>query len=336
MTDAPQWNRNAGAAFGAAKPEDEFYHGWGPKGDSLTETWYWGFNVPHAAINCYLYCWTHPNLNVVTTGAIIYRGVKRQHLAAELFDIPAYLRLGPVVGDGRAIAAPNGLRVDVIEPLKHIRAAFDDPGRDTSFRVDMRAMGKPIMRANNLHFEQVMHCTGKLKLRGEDFDIDSYTVRDRSWGELRPETPVPSPPYNWATGVFSEGALAFNVGSLDDPARAPEWAGAMAVDPAHVFKDGWIAKGDEQLRILSASKRTRRNMETLAPEGFDMEIEDAAGERSTLRGAVVASVPWAGWPNMVCHLALVKWQWGGLTGYGESMDVQWNDYVYRFGQIKER
>ena len=45
-------------------------------GDSLTETWYWGFNVPEARINCYAYCWVHPNLGVVSAGLFIYRGIK--------------------------------------------------------------------------------------------------------------------------------------------------------------------------------------------------------------------------------------------------------------------
>ena len=73
MSTTTDWNSNLSRAFGEAQPQDEFYHGWGPEGDSLTETWYWGFNIPEQAINCFIYCWCHPNLEVVTAGLIIYQ-----------------------------------------------------------------------------------------------------------------------------------------------------------------------------------------------------------------------------------------------------------------------
>ena len=33
---------------------------------------------------------------------------------------------------------------------------------------------------------------------------------------------------------------------------------------------------------------------------------------------------------MNCHLALVRWELDGRVGWGDSMDVQWNDYVWRY------
>jgi hypothetical protein len=334
MSSTTDWNANHSRAFGEAKPEDEFYHGWGPEGDSLTETWYWGFNVPEAAINCFIYCWCHPNLNVVTAGLIIYKGIKRHHLAAEVFDMPAYLKLGPVVGDGSAIQVPNGLTVEVIEPLGHMKLTYEDKGRDTAFAIDLRAVGRPIMRGNNLHFEQVMHAAGRLRLRGEEYPVDGFTVRDRSWGEHRPEGHNPGPPYNWVTGSFDRGRVAFNIGSCDDPAGDPEWLGKIAYQPESIFKDGWIARGDEQRRIVRASKKCWRHSEMLMPERFEIELEDEDGRIEQITGKVIASVPGFHWPNIATHLALVEWQWNGMTGFGESQDVHWNDYVYHCGQIE--
>lgn len=329
MSDADAWNANHGLSFGEAKPADEYFHGWGPKGDSLTETWYWGFNVPEAQINCFAYCWTHPNLGVATPGLIIYKGVKRQHLECELFDFTGYARLDRVVGDGRLIAAPNGMRVEVLEPLRRMRLSYSDSYRQTSCDVELRAVGRPIMRANNLHFEQVMHCKGQLKLRGENYDVDSFTVRDRSWGELRPEDHVPSPPYNWVTGVFDGGRYAFNIGSLDDPAGNPEWLGKMQVDPSKIFKDGWVARGDDQSRVVNAFKRVYRNRVSLAPERFEIDLEEESGGQTHITGDVIASTPGFHWPNICTHLALVRWCKDGVIGYGESQDVQWNDSVYK-------
>lgn len=333
MSDTAEWNSNPGLAFGEAKPEDEYYHGWGPEGDSLTETWYWGFNIPEAAINCFVYCWVHPNLGVVSPGLIIYQGIKRHHLAAELWDIIGYAKAEPIVGDGSDIKVPNGLRMQAIRPLEEVRMTFADAGRDTACDIRMTAVARPVMRANNKHFEQVMRCEGTLTLRGVEHKVDGFTVRDRSWGELRPELHNPVPPYNWVTGVFDEGRFAFNIGSHDDPKGEPEWIGRMA-PPPKIFRDGWVARGDAQSRVVRADKRVWRDAQALRPERFEIEMEEEDGTVSTMTGTVIASVPGFHWPNIATHLALVRWEMDGMVGYGESQDVQWNDYVHACGQIE--
>jgi hypothetical protein len=325
----------SGSGFGAVTDTDEYLHGDGPAGDSLTETWYWGFSVPEARINCYAYCWVHPNLGVVTAGLFIYQGIKRQHLAAELFDMPTFLS-ADVVGDGREIAVPNGLRVTVIEPLEHIRMQFADASRQTELDVELRAVAAPIVRANGKHFEQVMRTRGELVLRGERYDVDGFHVRDRSWGELRPESPAPSPPYTWVTGVFDDGALAFNVGSLDDPRRGPHWLDDYEIPASAAFKDGWITVEGRARRIVEASTLVQRLRGSLRPARIELELRDAEDQRYEITGEVMAGLPWGGWHNITCHLGLVRWGLDGRVGWGDSMDVQWNDYVWRYGQSDEQ
>src|ERR1700722_17867427 len=92
MSDQLRYVSSAGeSGFGHATSTDEYLHGTGPVGDSLTETWYWGFFVPERRINCYAYCWVHPNLHVASCGLMIYEGIKAHHLEAELFDMPMFL-----------------------------------------------------------------------------------------------------------------------------------------------------------------------------------------------------------------------------------------------------
>lgn len=333
MTDDRDWNANVGGGFGHAEPKHEFFQSpWENKADSVSQTWYWGFNVPEAHINCFAYCWTHPNLDIVTGGLMIYQGMKAQTLACELFDIRAFNKID-LVGDGSNILFPNSMRVEVIEPLQHMRLTFDDPARQTSVNVDIRATAKPLMRANNQHFEQVMKVTGDLILRGEAHKVDCYNVRDRSWGEPRPEDHAPLPPYTWVTGVFGE-EFAFNLGAHDDPARNPEWSGIYQLDPASVFKDGWVQIKGEQRRLARASKITHREFPLCRPLRHEIEFEDTAGDKYLITGDVVAQSNWAGWPNANVHLGLVKWSWNGKSGYGETQEVQWNDYIWRFGQDK--
>lgn len=326
MSDSTDWNSNIGGGFGSSRPQDEFFHGTGVADDSLTETWFWNFHVAQAAINCFAYCWVHPNLNVVTSGLMIYKGFKSQHLESELFDIRDFMS-ARIVGDGSDIQLPNSMRVRVIEPLQHLHFTFDDPARQTAVDVTLRAVSEPIMRANNLHFEQVMHATGRLVLRGEAHAVDCYAVRDRSWGEARPEMQMPAPPYTWVTGSFGAD-FSFNLGAHDDPASAPEWVGLFPV-PERIFKDGWVLVRGEKRRIVRASKSTRRQFPLCQPLTHVCEFEDDRGERYRLEGKLIAQSNWAGWSNSNCHLGLVEWDWNGRKGWGESQEVQWNDYVWR-------
>jgi hypothetical protein len=302
--------------FGTYTDKDELLHGTGPEGDSLTETWYWGFNVPEANINCFAYCWVHPNLKVVSAGLFIYQGVKSRHMACELFDVPSFMS-ADVVGDGSDIVVPNSMRMQVIEPLKHIHMTFSDPVRETEVDLHLRAVAEPVMRANGKHFEQVMHVTGSLVLRGKHHGVDCYNVRDRSWGELRPEAHNPGPPYNWITGVLDDGATAFNLGTIDTD------------DPVAALKDGWVRRDGRVLRLARATKRIERDRATLRPTKIVVDAEDTEGQTYAITGTELAGVPWGGWNNITCHLALMRWELDGRVGYGESQDVQWNDYVWR-------
>lgn len=321
------WNRNIGGGFGEATAADELYHGTGPDGDSLTETWYWGFHIPEAKINCFAYCWVHPNLGVVTSGLFIYKGRKSQHLACELFDMRDYMSMS-VIGDGSHIALPNSMEVRAVKPLEQLRMTFVDEARETSLDLDMRAVAPPVMRANNKHFEQVMHATGTLTLRGSHYAIDCYPVRDRSWGELRPEDHAAgSPPYTWVTGTFGE-TVAFNIGAHDDPTRNPDWQDLFDLDADAAFKDGWLLADGEQRRLASASLITRRDTSTLQPVEVEARMQDPTGRDYTITGKVIAVTPWSGWSNMNAQLGLVEWSWGERVGWGEVMDCHWNDYVH--------
>ncbi len=328
MSDT-DWNSNLGEGFGSHVPADEYFHGTGEPVDSLTETWYWNFHVPEAAINCFAYCWVHPTLKVVSSGLMIFQGIKTHHLQCELFDYFDYMS-SSIVGDGSDIRLPNGMRVQALKPLEHVRLTYEDPVRQTRVDVELKAVGVPIMRANNKHFEQVMHATGSLTLRGKDYAVDCYPVRDRSWAEPRPENHNPAPPYTWVTGTFGPD-FAFNVGSHDDPERNPDWADVMAV-PKRIFNDGWVVVKGEQRRVVKASKITERTTLTQAPIVHRYSFEDDKGDRYEMTGRLIAQMLWGGWSNSLCHVGLVEWDWDGRKGYGESQEVQWNDYCWLMSQ----
>jgi hypothetical protein len=327
--DNSDWTRNVGGGFGTFTAADDIVHGRnGVAGDSLTETWFWAFHVPQANVNCLAYCWLHPNLDVVSSGLMIYKGIKRHHLASELFDWYAYLD-AKVIGDGSDIRIPNGFRARALEKMRRWELSFEDTSRDTSFRVEMAALADPIVRANNKHFEQAMRVTGDLVLRGERWPVDCVAIRDRSWGELRPEAHNRLPPYTWVTGAFGDD-FAFNVGAHDDPARNPPWLTDYHVEAERVVKDGWVWREGRVLRLKHASMISERDPEMLYPTSHEVDMTDTEGTRYRLTGSIVASAPLSAFPNVVCQFALARWQMADRVGWGESQEVKWNDYLWRY------
>jgi hypothetical protein len=184
------------------------------------------------------------------------------------------------------------------------------------------------MRQNNKHFEQICRSQGQLELRGKSYTIDSFCVRDRSWGELRPENPYPLPPYTWMTAIFPSVQLYWQASGHDDPARLPEWLGKFDVPADQLLKDGWLRRDGELVRLQSMSKLTTRDPVTRRPLSHRLDLVDAHGRRYEIHGEVTASVPWQAWPNMICHTCLTQWHWNGHVGFGDTQEVQWGDYVF--------
>jgi hypothetical protein len=321
------WVRGGGTGFGDYTDLDECLH---PEaivpGDTLTETWAYMWYLPEHQVECFAFLWVHPNLNVVSGGIAAWCGLKNSHLSAELFDIRCYVS-AENVGNGRDVTLPNGMRIQIVRPFEDIRIEYEDKERGTRIDVRLSAKSPPIVRERGTHFDQVINVKGQVKLRGKALEVDGYGLRDRSWGELRPEHPYAMPPYEWLTGTFPGAGWSWHVAAHDDPVRNPDWAGLFEVNQEDVFKDGWVHRDGTLLRLRSASVITKRDPSTLRPVSHEVEFVDQQGRDYRIRGVVEASLPWSSWHNSVCHLCMTRWEADGEVGYGDTQEVQWNDYV---------
>src|SRR5579863_4550266 len=190
-------------SFGRWSAKDELLH---PEsaipGDSLTETWAYLWYIPEERIYSQIHIWVHPNLNVVTAGIGVARGHKKSMISAELMDLPAYTSAANL-GDGSDMSFANGMRVQIVEPFKKMRVTYEDAKRGNSLDLTVTDFSPPVMRGSRNHFDQATHNKGSVTLRGKSYAIDSYGMRDRSWGQLRPEVNVAGPPFTWMTGIFT-------------------------------------------------------------------------------------------------------------------------------------
>lgn len=297
--------------------------------DSLAETQYFGFKIPSAEINGLGYLWVHPNLSVVTGGAMVWQGIKPHTLAADIFDMRAFMNASLLQQDLREYKLPNGYEVRCITPMQRHRITYSDSFRKNAFEIELDAVMPPAMYNPRGHFEQTMRTKGMLTLKGKTFDVDFFAVRDRSWGKPRPEDIALSPPVAWMNGVF-DATFAFCVSALDHPDMDPEWKGAYELAENQVLKGGWVSKAGKMLPIKSVKKRTTRNPRTLFPETIDMVFIDSEQNEYRMKGKILAACHWSAWPNLSFPMAMVHWECNGQSGYGDVQEAQWADYVKRF------
>jgi hypothetical protein len=322
----------AGKPLGAIVEQDEFLHPVAPGAHySTTETSYFGFNIPEKQINGEVYVWFHPALKMMSASVYIWRGIKRSTLACEYVNHYHYLPMAEQIAD--YTIEPLGLHIRVIEPLKRVELTCKDPERDVSFKLLQSAIMPPGGRPGGHHFTQAMKVEGELNLHGERFAVNGYFSRDRSWGNERREVARNVPPISWMVGVFGDD-LAFHVLAYDEPSLGPEWVGAFpSPAPGKNLIWGYVRRDGETFSVRRAAVLTRREPDGLSPRVKELEVEDVGGKIHRIRGTVDARMPWQTWQNMNVYFCLTRWELDGRIGWGDTQDIQYNEYVRRFARF---
>ena len=144
--------------FGVCTDADDYFHPpeIHPPGNSVTETYYFGFSVPEEKICAFIYLWLHPNLKVLSGGVLLYQGRKRSFLAADYHNWLDFIDTSPINRDNGTVTLPNGLVVKINKPFHEHELVFEDKSADTRFHVFQRAAMPAAVRGGNKHFEQNM------------------------------------------------------------------------------------------------------------------------------------------------------------------------------------
>ena len=320
------------SGFGIAVAKDELLHPEINKhvmGDSVTETQDFGFSVPEARIHALCYLWHRPNLSIVTGGAWVWQGIKHTSVAAELFDMRTFMNDSALKNDLHDYRLENSYGVKILEPMKRFQMTYSDPERENSFDLIQEGVSPVVMFGDGNHFEQAMKVTGELVLRGKRYNVDCYSVRDRSWGKPRQEDKMPLPPNSWMTGVFNEN-FSFNCNVFDQVSGNPEIAGSKFAMPEDTtLAGGWIYRDGKLGRIINAKKRVARVPGSLIPAGIELEAMDDHGRSMHLRGTLIASCPWQTWANVNMGISLMRWECEGMVCYSDCQEAMWTDY-YNF------
>ena len=286
-------------------------------------THYFGFTVPEAEIGAFLYVRYQPAFPLCQGGVAVFQGMDNLEPGDMEFVDYRLTMPWPQI-EGTTITTANGLRIEFLEPGVRARVSFTSADGETRIDVLQEAVS-PLLRRGHVMpgeehnsdpsqnpggSEQFMHVTGELILRGERYEIDCLHPRDRSWRQVRVETPsAPVPPVGWSPMCFGPD-LIFNQISFEAADTDPAWLGVYEMPPdrpTHHF--AWLY-ADGEFRPIT---RIRRNVLERHPRlhaAIRQEIEawEEGGAVHKFTGTAIAMTAMPAWPNVSFTDSVFRWE----------------------------
>lgn len=316
--------------FSEMRPEEEWlcpipsgaHHEW-------SETSMFGFNIPEAGIDCMIYFWHRPVMNITWGGIMIWDGMNTNPVECLYTD---YRSAMPMPADITNCTYANGVKVRMIKPMSEFEIGFEDPEYGVRLNLHLKAIMPPACRYNGGHITQAMRTSGELTVGGKCYKIDGFHTRDRSWNEYRREHLQRVPPMHWDVGVVDE-TLAFHYVSFDAPEYHPEWIGKFsAIDNPCLW--GYVYEKGQLHGVVSTRQHTDYAPGGTVPTRVETVLKAANGKTYEISGKPLASTQIQSWPNMCSQFVLMEWSINGRTAYGDLQSALFRD-SYRLLSGKE-
>ncbi|MEJ2410942.1 MAG: hypothetical protein P8Y48_16985 [Novosphingobium sp.] len=329
MSDGSYITNQWGLELATPGPEDDELHSELCRSigaHNCVETQFFGFSIPEENIHSINYFRHHPNMGHMLGGALVFQGMKEHFCAAELADYRIFNTDEPLRNGLRHMKMINSYETEVIEPLKRFRAAYSDPQRQNSFDLHYTAVAPPIGMKRTGHLEQTMRVQGELFLRGKRFDVDSLTIRNRTWGEVRDENHAAIPATSWMACTVDEN-FSFLVNAMDHPDLDPVWKNDFDIDGDKTLLGGWMYRDGEVVGLKSIRKITRYDHRSWVPTGCEFDLIDMKGRSYAVKMKIVAAVPYNFYLNLNAYMCLAEMEVNGQRGRCDFQDLQWTDMV---------
>jgi hypothetical protein len=325
-------------------PEDDQFH---PVSSHPyeTETFWASFHVPERGLGGWFYNQVLANQSVCNGGAWVWDSSP----APSRYEVNQRgLPLDDVASlDLRDVRLPNGNHIEALDPLRRYRVRYSDPGR---FEADVQldALRPPHSHPVGVppfwrgrHFDQAMQVTGQIVLDDEVIDLDSLSVRDRSWGPRpgpRPPGSNPGskrrePPDPVAAGrpPFSQFGIGyvFGTASADDMFLAYTLP-CIYDGVAHDFvTTGYLVRDGQYGLLVEGTRRAELDPATGWMTSITLEATDELGRELTAVGTLVSHHGERGLGTGYFH-----WEWDGAAGYGEDQSSAPESLLTALGDAK--
>ena len=278
---------------------DDSFHAPASDDPCWTETAWFGFSVPERRLSCAIYPLFRPNLGLCAAGVYVW-----DHTGEALHEIlygnvqwylpmPAHdlteLRLG----------LGQGLEVDRLSPLQRYRVHYADA--EVEIDVDVEGLHEPfaIVGGGQGHFEQMCRVRGLLRLHGQDIDVDSLEMRDRSWSVRSDTGPL-------------RGAFSYGTTGGGDVLQV-----TAAVD-GELVTGGWRLVDGDIIRIVGGRRSVERT--SGRPMTVVLDVEDERGGSVRAEGVCANRFMFQSTPRIFAWMSLVRWSIDGVEAWGEDQD----------------
>jgi len=291
-----------------------------------TETCWFTFTVPERRLSGQFYPFFRTNQGVLSAGAYFWDA--SGHTPADILHARHFWHL-PIPDQPLSdIRLPNGISYRCLEPRQSYRLSYRDPDLpsessepgEPAISVDLTFTG--IARPNYLgdsHLDQPGRYQGTITLAGEEFTVDSFGFRDRSWGSRSQfgygihGTPARCGGYSYATASDRD---AFHAITMDFTGNTSggTGAGSMAIH-GYVLRDGeWSKVASGRRSVLD------RHPDTAYPTAVAIDLVDELGRDLHAEGRCLNGLGLFLNPNLYSVNCLTEWRFDGIQAYGEDHD----------------
>ncbi len=302
-------------------PDDEF-HPADSDDPNWTETCWFTFTVPDRRLSGQFYPFFRTTQGVLSAGAFFWD--QSGHTPADILHARHFWHL-PIPDQPLSdIQLPNGISYRCIQPRQAYELSYRDPdaghGAEPAISVDLTFTG--IARPNYLgasHLDQPGRYQGTITLAGEEFAVDSFGFRDRSWGPRSQfgygihGTPARCGGYSYATASHRDGFHAITM-DFDGGSIGGTGAGSLAIH-------GYVLRDGEWSKVASGSRSVlARHPDTAYPTAVAVDLVDELGRSLHAEGRCLNGLGLFLNPNLYSVNCLTQWSFDGIEAYGEDHD----------------
>lgn len=290
-------------------PDDEFHP---PTNDDpeWTETCWFTFTVPERGLSGQLYPYFKQNQGVAAGGAFFWDG---EHERPETCVYAKQFWHLPLADDARLtdIRLDNGISYRCLEPQQKWQIGYQDPDDGDEIHVDLTVTGVvPPNMLGQSHIDQACRYTGTIVLHGEEIPVDSYGMRDRSWGP-RPQ---------FGQGIHGGGSLRGGYSYATASDRDAFHAITMDFGSGCIAIHGYVLRDGAWAKVTSGSREVVARDSQGFPVEVHLDLVDELGREIHAEGRLANSIAFLINPNLFTINGLTEWTFDGVTGWGEDHD----------------
>jgi hypothetical protein len=306
------------------------------------ESAWFSFMIPERDLHGMLYMYFRPNMKLAAAGPYIW------DLSGEQIYDCLYYGFDPMMAmpddiDMFDVSLDNSYTVRTIEPHKAFE--FTYRSRRCELEMTFEAVMDPHIKTETVtddsqlqgwwsqtdvgHYDQVGRMRGSFSVDGESYDVDCYSMRDRSWGPRK--LLAVRLAYPWAVAADDHSFLAPACSDLpldEDP--------VIGTEERIMAGSGWYMRDgvksnlvDGTLKVVERGIDGRPLREVIDATDELGRILHAEGEtRNLLKLSIYGN--WFDW------YSLAEWEFDGARAYGEIEDYHPFETYRRLQQSLQR